>query len=192
MSSNSRDRVLDVAWELAQSEGIERVTMATIARASGISRQMVYLHFGSRAGLLTEMARRSDRRSGFIAAILETRSLAPREALEALIRAWCAYIPEIEPVARQLQAAQLNGADGGQAWEDRMQAFREELRLAVARCPLRAGWSVAEATDWIYARAHFTAWTHLVRERGWEPAKFADRTLADIAATALAPVTRDQ
>src|SRR5262245_5389980 len=114
--------------------------MAGIADAAGLSRQMVYVHFHSRAGLLTAMARDHDRRSGLAARVAAARELPPLEALERLIRDWLAYLPEILPVARALEAAAITGEAGGDAWRNRMDDLHAQLRAAVARIELAPGW----------------------------------------------------
>ena len=101
---DSRERILDTAFELVRAQGANAVTMAAIADAAGVSRQMVYVHFRSRAGLLTAMARDRDRRSGFADRVAAARELPPAKALERLLREWLAYVPEILPVARALEA----------------------------------------------------------------------------------------
>jgi hypothetical protein len=132
------------------------------------------------------MARHHDSRSGFAARVSATRSLPPRPALEALVRSWCAYVPEILPVARALEAAASAGAPGADAWEDRMADLRAQFRLAVERLAsaggLAPGWSAARATDWIRARSHVASWQHLVVERGWAPADYTDRCVRSILA----------
>ncbi|RMF17910.1 MAG: TetR/AcrR family transcriptional regulator [Candidatus Dadabacteria bacterium] len=47
---DTRERILEAAFQLAQAGRF--ATMAEIARAADVSRQAVYLHFGSRAGLM--------------------------------------------------------------------------------------------------------------------------------------------
>ena len=61
------------------------MTVADIAAASGVSRQLVYHHFESRAGLLVAMARHHDAASGFRERLVATRELAPVEGLEAVL-----------------------------------------------------------------------------------------------------------
>ena len=102
---DSRERILDTAFELVRAQGANAVTMAAIADAAGLSRQMVYVHCHSRAGLLTAMARDRDRRSGFADRVAAARELPPAEALERLLSEWLAYVPEILPVARVPLAA---------------------------------------------------------------------------------------
>ena len=137
---DSRERILETAYQVVREHGASAVTMAGIADAAGLSRQMVYVHFRSRAGLLTAMARDHDRRSGFAARVAAARELPPAEALERLLRDWLAYVPEILPVARALEAAAITGEAGGDAWHNRMDdlhaADRRRRRAGRARARL--------------------------------------------------------
>ena len=175
--SSSRSRVLDAAWDLVRREGAEALTMAAVARASGVSRQMVYLHFENRAGLFTAMARHHDERTGFVGQVRATFDLEPAAGLEALLRAWLAYVPVILPVARALQAAALTGADGGQAWHDRMRDLRSALRSAVERLELAPGWEPGDAADWLWSQVHTARWDQLVVECGGPAEVFVERTV---------------
>jgi AcrR family transcriptional regulator len=187
---DTRARILDTAWALVRARGIDAVTVADIAAATGVSRQLVYVHFENRAGLLVAMARRQDARSGFAARVAETRSLPPVAALEQLLRRWFAYLPEILPVARALEAAAINGAEGGVAWRDRMGDLRDQVAAAVERVRdgghLAEGWTAAAAADWVWARAQPATWDHLVGDRGWAPEAYADRAVASILAEVVA------
>jgi AcrR family transcriptional regulator len=168
---DTRARILDTAWELVRERGVGAVTVADIAAATGVSRQLLYVHFENRAGLLVAMARRHDARSGFAGRAAEAGSLPPVEALERLLRLWFAYLPEILPVARALEAAAVNGDEGGVAWRDRMGDLRDMFAAAVARVEvdgrLAAGWTVPAATDWVWARAQPATFQHLVGDRAW-------------------------
>jgi AcrR family transcriptional regulator len=188
---DSRARILDTAWGLVRQRGIGAVTVADIAAATGVSRQLLYVHFGNRAGLLMAMARRHDVRSGFAGRAAEARSLPPVEALERLLRLWFAYLPEILPVARALEAAAVNGDEGGAAWRDRMGDLRELFAAAVDRVErdgrLAEGWTVPGATDWIWARALPSAFAHLVADRGWSPGDYTDRAVGSILSEVVGP-----
>jgi AcrR family transcriptional regulator len=177
---DTRTRILDTAWELVREQGTADVTIAGIAAGAGVTRQLVYFHFANRAGLLTAMARRRDRESGFAAAVVEARRLDPVAGFEHLLRAWCSYLPEILPVARALEAALVTGDQGGSAWRDRMGELHGILRAAVARLPLAPGWTVDGAADWAWARIQPSSWQHLVGERGWSTAEYTDRTVASL------------
>jgi AcrR family transcriptional regulator len=180
----TRTRILDTAWRLARERGLAAVTVAQIAAAAGVSRQLIYVHFSSRAGLLVAMTRHQDARTGFRTRAWATRELEPVAALEALVRAWLDYVPEILAVAQELEAALLTGAEAAAAWRDRMGELREAFRVAVERLAgvgaLAPGWRVDAAADWIWARCQPSGRVHLVGERGWNEADYVRRTTASI------------
>ena len=190
--NETREKLLDATLRLVnQSEGDRDLpTMAEIAAEAGVSRQAVYLHFENRAMLLTETARRYDRSSGFLQRIGATRRLEPVAALDAYVRTWFGYIPEVVKMARALLAAEAAGQDGGEAWRDRMGALRWGVELAVQRLDdagaLASGWSVETAADWVWSRIHFTTWHHLVVERGWTGDEVADRVTRSVIAEVCA------
>lgn len=184
-------RVLEAARGLVEGRGAADVTIAEVARAAGVSRQTVYLHFGSRAGLLLALARRHDRTSGFMSRVLSARSRPAPEGFERLLDAWFDYLPEILPVARALEGAAIAGDEGGEAWHERMRDWRGAIRIAVeglaAAGALADGWTVDRATDWVWAMVHVERWQHLVVERGWPPEEFRDRTLSALRRDVLRP-----
>jgi AcrR family transcriptional regulator len=188
---DTRARILDTAWGLVQERGIGAVTVADIAAATGVSRQLLYVHFENRAGLLVAMARRHDVRSGFAGRAAEARSLPPVAALEGLLRLWFAYVPEILPVARALEAAATNGDEGGVAWRDRMGDLREMFAAAVERVDqdgrLAEGWTVPSATDWVWARAQPATFQHLVVDRAWPADDYTERAVRSILAEVVTP-----
>jgi AcrR family transcriptional regulator len=187
---DSRERILDTAFQLVSEQGANAVTMAAIADAAGLSRQMVYVHFRSRAGLLTAMARDRDRRSGFADRVAAARELPPAEALERLLREWLAYVPEILPVARALEAAAITGEAGGSAWRDRMGDLHAVFADAVGRVAdaggLAKGWTSEAATDWAWARCQPSGYEHLVVERGWSAEEYTERTVRFVLSELLA------
>ena len=132
-ADETRVRILETAWKLARERGLGAVTVAEIAAAAGVSRQLIYVHFSNRPGLLVAMARHQDVRSGFRARAYATRELEPVAALEALMRAWQGYLPEILPVLNELEAGLLTGGEVAVAWRDRMGELREAFRFAIDR-----------------------------------------------------------
>ena len=190
---DTRARILDTAWTLVRQRGVGAVTVADVAAAAGVSRQLVYVHFESRAGLLVAMARRHDVRSGFAGRVAQAAALPPVEALERLLRLWFAYVPEILPVARALEAAAVNGDEGGVAWRDRMGDLREVFARAVARVEgegrLAEGWTVPAAADWVWARAQPATFSHLVVDRGWPADAYTDRAVGSMLSEVVSPET---
>lgn len=192
---NARAHILETAWRLVGARGVQAVTVADIAKASGVSRQLVYHHFESRAGLLVAMTRHHDAASGFRKRLVATRELEPVEGFEAGLRLWLGYVPEILHVARALEAALIAGDEGGTAWRDRMDDIHEAFRLAVARVDeagrLAPGWTVDTAADWVYARSHVSTWQHLVADRGWPAEVYVERTVATLIAEVVAPASEE-
>ena len=190
VSPDTHDRLLDAAWAEATERGVDALTLASVGRRAGVTRQAVYLHFGNRASLLVAMARRVDRTSGFRGVLAEARALPPVEGFDRVLRAWFAYVPLVLPVALALEAAHVAGGDGAEAYRDRMADWRAGLRLDVERLAaagaLRPGWDVDAATDWVWAQVHPSTVYHLTAERGWAVAAVADRTIAVLTATLVA------
>jgi AcrR family transcriptional regulator len=186
LSGETRARILGTAWERIRERGPHAVSVKEIAAAAGVSRQLVYFHYQNRAGLLLAMARHQDRRSGFVRQVAAARELAPVEAFEALLRAWCAYVPELLPVARALEAALITGDEGGATWQDRMSELHEAFLLALERVAsedrFAPGWTVETATDWTWARVQPSSFAHLVVERGWTPDDYTERTVRSLLA----------
>jgi AcrR family transcriptional regulator len=186
LSSETRARILEAAWQRVREGGTSALAVKDVAAAAGVSRQLVYFHYENRAGLLLAMARHQDRRSGFLRSVAATRRLPPFDAFEALIRAWCKYLPEITPVARALEAALTTGDEGGAAWQDRMADLHMAFRLALARIAaddrLTPGWTVDRAADWTWARVQPSTYAHLVEERGWTHADYTRRTTRSLLA----------
>ncbi|MGC4941461.1 TetR/AcrR family transcriptional regulator [Kribbella sp. DT2] len=83
-----REQLLDAAVALVRSRGADGLTLVTLAEAAGVSRPIVYDHFGTRSGLLIELYRRLDERH--------------KTAIEAAVRE---AAPELDDVARVIGAA---------------------------------------------------------------------------------------
>lgn len=84
-------------------------------------------------------------------------------------------------VARGLEAAAVTGDEGATAWHDRMRALRDTFSQAISRLRridgLNPRWTVATATDWVWAHAHVSTYHHLVDECGWRPADYTRHTV---------------
>ena len=186
------EKILDAALSLLEAPPPVRARMSDIARAAGVSRQAVYLHFPSRAALLIAAARRLD-------AVKETdRRLAPSRAaatgrarLEAFITAWTGYIPEIAGVARALLAMEATDPDAAAAWADRMRAFHEGCAAAVRKLDedgdLAPGCAPEAAADLLFALLSFRTWEELTERRGWSQAAYAAEMQRSAARLLLPP-----
>jgi AcrR family transcriptional regulator len=187
-SSDTRARILDCTWNLLES-GDKRVRMSDIAKASGISRQALYLHFPTRAELLVATTRHIDSVKNVDARLAASRAATSgRARLVAFISAWGGYIPEIYGMSVALRAMRANDAEAAAAWEDRMQAVRHGCAAAVqalaADKMLRPDLNEEVATDLLWTLLSVENWEHLVRDCGWSQTDY-ERQIERLAKAAL-------
>lgn len=167
----AREDILDATWDLVAARGAD-VSMAAIAAASGVSRQAVYLHFGSRGGLLTAVVLRADERFGIREAFARAmRRRTPAARLDGHLVAWFEFVRQILPVARDLIRLRATDPDAARAWEDRMSELRSWLRTLVASLAadsaLAEGWTIDEATDYLWIACSVQVWDLFVSDRAW-------------------------
>ncbi|MEJ1096562.1 MULTISPECIES: TetR/AcrR family transcriptional regulator [unclassified Pseudoxanthomonas] len=67
MAKGDRNRqLLEVAWQLIRAEGTDALTLGRLAEQAGVTKPIVYDHFGTRAGLLTALYQDFDTRQTVI------------------------------------------------------------------------------------------------------------------------------
>ena len=109
LTIETRTRILEASVRLLEEHRGRSVRMADIAKAAGISRQAVYLHFASRAELLEATTLYLDEILGLEQRLARSRAAdSGTERLDAYIEFWGNYIPEIYGVAKALLVAQEN------------------------------------------------------------------------------------
>ena len=187
-SSDTRARILDCTWILLES-GDKKVRMSDIAKAAGISRQALYLHFPTRAELLVAATRHIDSVKNVDARLADSRAATSgRERLVAFISAWGGYIPEIHGMSVALRAMQDSDAEAAAAWDDRMQAVRHGCATAVqalaADKVLKEDLNEEVATDLLWTLLSVENWEHLVRDCGWSQSDYESR-ITGLAEAAL-------
>jgi AcrR family transcriptional regulator len=167
-------RIVAAARTLLLRQEGTALRMSDIASAAGLSRQAVYLHFASRAELMIAVTHAIDRDLGLDARLSESRAASPgAEGLDAWIRFWGGYLPDISAAAGALLRMQDNDPDAAAAWGDRMAAMRSGCAAAIAMLAqegrLAPPWSPVAATDLLWAMLSFQTWDTLTRTRGWTP-----------------------
>lgn len=176
-SSSTRDRILDASLALLTSDG-GLVRMGDVARAAGISRQALYLHFRTRTELLVATTLHLDRlkdRDGRLAPV----RAAPtgEERLRLWVRAWAAYIPEIHGLARALMNQAIHDPEAAAAWSERMEDVHQGCRAAVtmlaAEGRLAATLTPDQATDLLWTLLSIRNWEALCLDRGWSQSDYA-------------------
>lgn len=185
----SRERILNAAWSLLESGPASMVRMSDIAKAAGLSRQAVYLHFPSRAELLIATTRHIDQAKHIDARLAASRQAKTGlERLNAFIAAWGDYLPEIYGVARALLALKDNDEAAAQAWADRMAAVRDGCGAAIQALKkdgaLNPAYPTKQATDILATLLSVENWARLTIDYGWPQRRYIN-AMQDIAGRAL-------
>lgn len=170
-SSETRTRILNCTWNLLES-GDKKILMSDIAKASGISRQALYLHFPTRAELLVATTRHIDSIKKVDERLAASRAAhSGIERLLAFINAWGGYIPEIYGMSVALRAMRASDTEAAVAWDDRMQAVRHGCAAVIQALAddntLRHELTEKAATDLLWTLLSVENWEQLVRECGW-------------------------
>lgn len=174
----TRDRILSATLSLLEAGGKTR--MSDIARAAGISRQALYLHFETRADLLIAATRHLDDLNDSDAILAKSRTAETGVArLDAYIEAWGGYIPVIHRVARPIMMLAETDAAASAAWDERMEAMRHGCAAAIEALArdgrLRSEFDVETATDILWAQLSVPTWEALIRRRGWSQQDYIAR-----------------
>ncbi|MEL7047941.1 MAG: TetR/AcrR family transcriptional regulator [Pseudomonadota bacterium] len=168
----TRKRILDCTWTLLEDDPGSAVRMTDIAKAAGISRQAVYLHFPTRAELLIATTRHLDEVKNVDARLAKSRAAVTGEdRLDAFIDAWGNYIPEIYGVAKALLAMKDTDDEANAAWTDRMQAVRHGCEAAVKALrrdgQLSETLTTRQSVDALWSLLSVRHWEQLVIDCGW-------------------------
>lgn len=170
---DTRTRILNATWKMLEAGGGGQIRMSDIAKAAGISRQALYLHFPSRAELLIATTLHIDEVNGIQAQLDRSRTAATGEArLAAFIDTWGNYIPEIHGVSVGLRQMQAADTEAREAWAGRMAAMRQGCAAAVAALAaegrLAADLDEERATDLLWSLLSVELWERLRRDCGWD------------------------
>ena len=185
---NTKTRILDVTWRLLESENTA-IRMADIAKAAGVSRQALYLHFPNRSELLVATTRHIDTVKNVDERLSRSRSASSGiERLQAFVEAWGGYIPEIHGISVALRAMRDTDKEAAAAWEDRMQAVRQGCEAAVRAISedgyLKKELTEVTAVDLLWTLLSVENWERLVLECCWSQSDY-ERTLKQISEATL-------
>jgi AcrR family transcriptional regulator len=102
-----REQLLDTAMTIVRTQGTDSLTLLTLAEAGGVSRPIVYDHFGTRPGLLLALYQRLDERHRVaLTQALRGAASAPREIASVMSAAYfaCAIdMPEWSAISAALK-----------------------------------------------------------------------------------------
>ncbi len=177
----TRSRLLGAARALFEERGYHEVGLEEIGAAAGVSRQAVYLHFGSKAQLLVELFHWVEEQ-GDLGNLLEPVFAEPDavKALSLLVDAHARFEPAIARIADVAEAARRTAPEMDELVRGRMELRRKGMRRIVARVReqgrLCSGWTVDDATGFVWALLSPESHRLLVGEQGWSNERWASGT----------------
>lgn len=153
-------QLLEVAWSIVRSHGTDALTLGVLADGAGVTKPVVYDHFGSRTGLLGALYAEYDHRQH---ALMDEALRATGKSLAAVAKVIAAaYVQCVMTMGRELPgvSAALAGSPELDALKKQHEAaFLEKCRAALqpfAKQPLglaamRAMLGTAEAVSFAAA-----------------------------------------
>ena len=179
--NKTKTRILETTWKLLKTRD-KNSRMSDIAKAVGISRQALYLHYPTRAELLIATTKHID----VIKKVDQRLELSRTQRsgikrLHAFIKAWGGYIPEIHGMSVALRNMRENDKAAADAWNDRMQAVRHGCRAAVLAIAkdgmLKSDLSEQVATDLVWALLSVENWEKLVLDCTWSQLAYEEKMI---------------
>lgn len=185
--SSTRNRILEAASRLMLEAGGQPVPLRDIAKAAGISRQALYLHYASRLELVVATVHYVDEQNG-LDQQLERFHLAGTGSgkLIALVEVWGHYIPRIHGLAHALLLARETDEAAAAAWDGCMLELRSACLATVEHLHeeghLRPELTPANASDLLWALLSVRNWELLTQDCGWTETQFVDTMLRTLQA----------
>ena len=157
------------------------VRMSDIAKAAGISRQALYLHFKTRSDLMIATTQFMDDELDVGLRLKAYRTASdPVEKIKAYITAWAGHMEDIQGMARALLALSPTDEEAREAWNERMDAIHAQCRImtdALAKSErLSPHLSAKKAADLFAVLISFENWDRLRRHYGWGKKAYIDHT----------------
>lgn len=179
-SRRTRSAILDATWKLLDERGTESLSVEDIAQRAGVSRRAIYLHFGSRAALLTALIDHVD------SALDLESSLRPIwEATDAVsaLGAFAGHIARYHALimrsGQAVERARHSDPDIGVLWtaatENWLTACRVLAHRLAAEGRLAEPWTVETAADLLWALMSLDLLEDLTVDRGWALDDYRDR-----------------
>jgi len=174
---DTKTRILEATWQLLEQHRGQGVNMSDIAKAAGISRQAVYLHFASRTELMIATMNYVDEVKGLDERLnLFNSAKTGTELLDACVDVWGNYIPEIYGLAKAMLMTRDTDEAMAAAWNNSMNCLREVCQATIDTLrregKLASGWSPQEATDMFMTMISINNWEQLTIESGWSTEQY--------------------
>jgi len=194
-SEETRLRIIEAARDLFSESGYPNVSLDQIADTAGVSRQTVYVQFGSKQGVLEALSGYIEQSSFGTGAELDDRMTAlaeeyneranPVDDLLALIdegfHRLMHFYGTNAPLLRNCRAQAAYDPLFRVIWIEGNGRHRRAMGVIIETIGtmglLAPGWTAESAADWLLAMTHFNAYDLLVAERGWTPERLVERQM---------------
>jgi AcrR family transcriptional regulator len=190
--SSTRTRILDAAREITEKQGAAP-TMSALARAAGISRQALYLHFPDRTQLLLALVAHVGEQEQLQAGV-DAVTEAPDAA--AAIRTWALLQartrPTLAAAGRALANTRYADSSASAAWANRA-GYRMRIATSIIERLRQEGrldpsWATTEATALLWELNSFHVWDDLVNDAQIAPDRYVEIITAAALSTLGAPI----
>ncbi len=177
---DTRTRILAATWQLMEQHRGQGVHMRDIAKAAGISRQALYLHFASRTELMIATVHYVDEVKGLDERLNQLKAATTGiELLEASVEVWGNYIPEIYGLAKAMLSTRDTDEATAAAWNDSMSCLRDACQEIIEALDreeiLASAWSQKEAIEMLWTMLSVNNWEQLTIECGWSTTQYIDQ-----------------
>ncbi len=178
--TDTRKRILKATWQLMEQRLGKTISMSDVAKAVGISRQAVYLHFDSRTKLMIATSNYVDEIKNLDERLNKFKVASTGiEQLEACVEVWGGYIPEIYGLAKALLATRDTDEAAAAAWNNNMHCLRDICRETIETLKregiLTSEWSQEEAIEMFWTMISIYNWEQLTIECGWSTTQYIER-----------------
>ncbi len=176
-----RDVIIQAAGQRFLSDGYPATTIGSIAADAGASTDTIYKSFGGKAGLLRAVCQNALTGTDPISAEQRSDAMQAAETDPArMLRALGTLTAEVAPRIAPLLLLLSTSADSDPTLAvlradldtDRLDRMTQIARTLAGKTPLRAGRSVREAADIMWAYSSPELYRLLVLIRGWLPERY--------------------
>lgn len=176
---DTRNRILKATWQLMEQHRGQDVHIRDIAKAVGISRQAVYLHFASRTQLMIATMDYVDEVKGLDKRLDRLKNVTSAiKLLEACIEVWGDYIPEIYGLAKAMMRTRDSDKAMAAAWNNSMGCLLGVCQKTIEALDregiLAQEWSSKEAVEMFYTMLSVNNWEQLIMECDWSKTQYID------------------
>jgi AcrR family transcriptional regulator len=182
-AARTRDRVLDIAERMLLDDGFAATSVAAIARAAGVSPELVYKVCGGKAGLVLAIVNRALLGQGTVPAEARSDAVAATDIdARSLLLEWSRLATEVSPLGSPIVLLVRSGAAADPALAallDEISDLRlERMALNAARLVQHPGvrpeLSVDQVRDVLWTYSAPDLYDLLVVQRGWAVDRFGD------------------